>query len=139
MCKFFLCSHCIFRHGPDWRHEKRLFRPGRRRRKKHRSMGQLRVFAASRGGSHGLTIPTMFETLLIANRGEIACRIIETARRLGLRTIAVYSDADAESRHVALADSAFHIGPSPARDSYLEIDRLVAANRRSVSDAVAPG
>jgi 3-methylcrotonyl-CoA carboxylase alpha subunit len=81
----------------------------------------------------------MFETLLIANRGEIACRIIETARRLGLRTIAVYSDADAESRHVALADSAFHIGPSPARDSYLDIDRLVAAIRRSGADAVHPG
>ncbi|MEX2617910.1 MAG: biotin carboxylase N-terminal domain-containing protein [Alphaproteobacteria bacterium] len=81
----------------------------------------------------------MFETLLIANRGEIACRIIATARRLGLRTIAVYSDADAESRHVALADSALHIGPSPARESYLDIDRLVAAVRRSGADAVHPG
>ena len=81
----------------------------------------------------------MFETLLIANRGEIACRIIETARRLGLRTIAVYSDADAESRHVAMADSAFHIGPSPARESYLDIDRLVDVIARSGAQAVHPG
>ena len=81
----------------------------------------------------------MFDSLLIANRGEIACRIIETARRHAIHAIAVYSDADAGARHVALADSAFHIGPAPARDSYLDIERLVAAIRRSGAQAVHPG
>jgi 3-methylcrotonyl-CoA carboxylase alpha subunit len=81
----------------------------------------------------------MFDSILIANRGEIACRVIATARRLGLRSIAVYSDADAESRHVALADAAFHIGPAPARESYLDIARLVEAIRRSGAEAVHPG
>ena len=81
----------------------------------------------------------MFDSLLIANRGEIACRVIETARRHAIRTIAVYSDADAGSRHVAMADSAFHIGPSPARASYLNIENLVAAIRMSGAQAVHPG
>jgi len=81
----------------------------------------------------------MFDTLLIANRGEIACRVIQTAQRLGIRTIAVYSDADAQSRHVALADSAYHIGPAPAQASYLDIERLSDAIRRSGAHAVHPG
>ncbi len=81
----------------------------------------------------------MFDTLLIANRGEIACRVIQSARRLGIRTVAVYSDADAQSRHVALADSAVHIGPSPAQASYLDIERLTDAIRRSGANAVHPG
>jgi 3-methylcrotonyl-CoA carboxylase alpha subunit len=81
----------------------------------------------------------MFNTLLIANRGEIACRVIQTARRLGIRTVAVYSDADAQSRHVALADSAYHIGLAPAQASYLDIERLIDAIRRSGADAVHPG
>ena len=61
----------------------------------------------------------MITSLLIANRGEIACRVIRTARRLGIRTVAVYSDADAKALHVRMADEAVHIGPSPARESYL--------------------
>ena len=81
----------------------------------------------------------MFDSLLIANRGEIACRVIETARRHAIRTIAVYSDADEGARHVALADAAFHIGASPARGSYLDIERLVAAIRMSGAQAVHPG
>ena len=81
----------------------------------------------------------MFDSLLIANRGEIACRVIQTARRLGIRTIAVYSDADAKARHVALADSAYHIGPSPAQASYLVIDQLAETIRRSGANAVHPG
>ncbi|HEV7276230.1 MAG TPA: acetyl/propionyl/methylcrotonyl-CoA carboxylase subunit alpha [Devosiaceae bacterium] len=81
----------------------------------------------------------MFSSLLIANRGEIACRIIRTARRLGIRTIAVYSDADRRALHVQLADEAVHIGPSPARDSYLSIERIVAACRASGAQAVHPG
>ncbi|NKB59826.1 MAG: biotin/lipoyl-binding protein [Alphaproteobacteria bacterium] len=81
----------------------------------------------------------MFDTLLIANRGEIACRVILTARRLGIRTVAVYSDADAQSRHVALADTAYHIGPAPAQASYLDKNRLIEAIRNSSADAVHPG
>ena len=67
------------------------------------------------------------QSLLIANRGEIACRVIRTARRLGIRTVAVYSDADANALHVRMADEAVHIGPSPARDSYLVGERIIAA------------
>ena len=77
--------------------------------------------------------------LLIANRGEIACRIIATARRMGIRTVAVYSDADSGARHVALADEAVRLGPAPARDSYLNIDALIAAARTTGAAAVHPG
>ncbi|MGE0387573.1 MAG: biotin carboxylase N-terminal domain-containing protein [Gammaproteobacteria bacterium] len=81
----------------------------------------------------------MFDRLLIANRGEIACRIVRTARRMGIFTIAVYSDADAGARHVELADEAFAIGASPARESYLRIDRLLEAARRTGAQAIHPG
>ena len=81
----------------------------------------------------------MITSLLIANRGEIACRIIRTARRLGIRTVAVYSDADADALHVRHADEAVHIGPSPARESYLVGDRIIAAARASGAEAIHPG
>jgi len=81
----------------------------------------------------------MFETILIANRGEIACRVIATCRRLGIRTIAVYSDADANSRHVRLANAAVRIGPPPARESYLAIDRILDAAFMSRAQAIHPG
>jgi len=81
----------------------------------------------------------MLKSLLIANRGEIACRIIRTARAMGLRTIAVYSDADSNALHVRQADEAVHIGPSPARESYLVGDKIIAAAKATGAEAIHPG
>ena len=78
----------------------------------------------------------MIKSLLVANRGEIACRIFRTARRLGVRTIGVFSDADAGARHVREADEAVRIGPAAARDSYLDIGRLIDAARASGAEAI---
>ena len=80
-----------------------------------------------------------FQTLLIANRGEIACRVIRSAKALGLRTVAVYSEADANAMHVAMADDAVLLGPARARDSYLNIDRIIAACKQTGAEAVHPG
>ena len=81
----------------------------------------------------------MFNKILIANRGEIACRVIRTARKLGYATVAVYSDADRDAPHVALADEAVHIGPSPATQSYLKFDAILDAVRKTGADALHPG
>jgi 3-methylcrotonyl-CoA carboxylase alpha subunit len=81
----------------------------------------------------------MFDKILIANRGEIACRVIRTAKRMGIRTVAVYSDADAASMHVAMADEAHRIGPAPARESYLKTDAILEAAIRSGAQAIHPG
>ena len=81
----------------------------------------------------------MFKKILIANRGEIACRVIKTARRMGIATVAVYSDADARALHVAMADEAVHVGPAPAAQSYLVIDSILDAVRRTGAEAVHPG
>ena len=81
----------------------------------------------------------MFQKILIANRGEIACRIIKTARKMGIATVAVYSEADRHALHVQLADEAVEIGPGPAAQSYLRIDRILDAARRTGAQAVHPG
>ncbi|WP_212525301.1 acetyl/propionyl/methylcrotonyl-CoA carboxylase subunit alpha [Actibacterium sp. MT2.3-13A] len=81
----------------------------------------------------------MFQKILIANRGEIACRVIESARAMGVRTVAVYSDADARARHVALADEALHIGPPRPAESYLKGDLLIELARRAGAEAIHPG
>src|SRR5215211_5021273 len=80
----------------------------------------------------------MFSSVLIANRGEIACRIARTAKRLGLRTIAVYSEPDADALHVALADEAHLIGPAAPRESYLAIDRILDVAKRRRANASIP-
>src|SRR5512145_726581 len=82
---------------------------------------------------------TMFKEILIANRGEIACRVAATARRLGIRTVAVYSDADANARHVQACDEAVHIGGSAPRDSYLRWERILDAAQATGAQAVHPG
>ena len=82
---------------------------------------------------------TLFAKILIANRGEIACRVMRTAKRLGIRTVAVYSEADAKALHVTTADEAILIGPPPARESYLDIPRIIDAAKRSGAQAIHPG
>ena len=81
----------------------------------------------------------MFNKILIANRGEIACRIIHTAKRMGVGTVAVYSKADIDARHVSMADEAVSIGPAPARDSYLAVEKLIGAAERTGAEAIHPG
>src|SRR3954465_3485941 len=81
----------------------------------------------------------MFKKILIANRGEIACRVIKTARRMGIATVAVYSDADRDAVHVEMADEAVNIGPPPAAQSYLVADKIIDACKATGAEAVHPG
>src|SRR3569623_1248095 len=81
----------------------------------------------------------MFDKILIANRGEIACRVIKTAKKMGIKTVAVYSEADKDARHVELADEAVLIGPAPSRESYLRADKIIEACRKTGAQAVHPG
>src|SRR3954467_13661689 len=81
----------------------------------------------------------MFKKILIANRGEIACRVIKTARRMGIRTVAVYSEADKDARHVMLGDEAVCLGPPPSRESYLAADKIIAACKQTGAEALHPG
>ncbi len=93
----------------------------------------------ARGGACLRGRDEMFKKILIANRGEIACRVIKTARRMGIATVAVYSDADKDALHVRMADEAIHIGPPPASESYIVIDKIMDAIRQSGAEAVHPG
>src|SRR6187551_994602 len=81
----------------------------------------------------------MFKKILIANRGEIACRVIKSARKMGIATVAVYSDADRDVVHVEMADEAVHIGPSPASQSYLAAEKIFEACKQTGAEAVHPG
>ena len=81
----------------------------------------------------------MFNKILIANRGEIACRVIKTANKMGIKTVAVFSDADRHALHVQMADEAIHIGASPANQSYIDIEKVVSAAKSSGAEAVHPG
>ena len=81
----------------------------------------------------------MFKKILIANRGEIACRVVKSARKMGIATVALYSDADRNALHVTMADEAVHIGPSPANQSYIVIDKVMDAIRQTGAEAVHPG
>lgn len=81
----------------------------------------------------------MFDKILIANRGEIACRVIRSAKKMGIKTVAVYSDADKNAMHVKMADEAWHLGPAPAKDSYLKGDRIIEVAKKSGAKAVHPG
>src|SRR2546422_5555174 len=81
----------------------------------------------------------MFTKILIANRGEIACRVIKTAKKMGIKTVAVYSDADRDARHVELADESVLIGAAPSRESYLVMDKIIAAAKQTGAQAVHPG
>ena len=81
----------------------------------------------------------MFKKILIANRGEIACRVMKTAKKMGIKTVAVYSEADKEARHVQMADEAVCIGPAPSRESYLLMERIIQACKDTGAEAVHPG
>src|SRR6187397_1386285 len=94
--------------------------------------------AHRRDGPEGNRAP-MFKKILIANRGEIACRVIKTAKKMGIATVAVYSDADREAVHVEMADEAVHIGPAPAAQSYLVPEGIIEACKATGAQAVHPG
>jgi len=81
----------------------------------------------------------MFKKILIANRGEIACRVIKTARKMGIATVAVYSEADKDAMHVTMADESVCIGPPPSKESYLSMDKIIAACKQTGAEAVHPG
>ena len=81
----------------------------------------------------------MIKKILIANRGEIACRVIKTAKKMGIKTVAVYSEADEYSKHVLEADESVLIGPAPASESYLSIEKIINAAKKTNSDAIHPG
>ena len=133
----------VLRHGAAvgrWHHRPRRYAHGAGARHICRYECARRDRPASAcSGCNAAMVSRPFTSLLIANRGEIACRIIRTAKRMGLRTIAVYSEADADARHVKAADEARLIGPPPARESYLNIERIIAAAKASGAEAIHPG
>src|SRR5207237_8719427 len=132
------CTH----KGPD---PPRRWAPDRRRAEgRHRAPHCRDPRVGRRQGRHRVLpreaqAEMVFRKILIANRGEIACRVMRTAKRMGIRTVAVYSDADRGALHVKLADESHRIGPPPAAESYLNIEAIVAAAKRSGAEAIHPG
>src|SRR6202007_2830239 len=126
--------------GPGLRSGRALFH-GRRTGQQRRLAQLVRRQRVPRGAGQrdegGQEV--VFSKILIANRGEIACRVIKTARKMGIATVAVYSDADADALHVEMADEAVRIGPPPSAQSYLDIEKIVAACKQSGAEAVHPG
>ena len=86
-----------------------------------------------------VTKKPLFDKIVIANRGEIACRVMRTARKLGIKTVAVYSEADRDSMHVQMADEAYLIGPAPSAESYLRMDKIIDVAKRANAQAIHPG
>ena len=119
-----------------------VWREGKKRKSRSRhtiDRKQLSKRAIGNRNKDMLGGSLVFKKILIANRGEIACRVIKTARKMGIATVAVYSDADRDAVHVEMADEAVHIGPAAASESYLVADKIIAACKQTGAEAVHPG